>query len=464
MSLTLSSRGAIALAAAVAGALAPAAAFATPYEQVTRGSGPYATASTGVEQSYAQAVGDVGRYVGFKGKLSDGQAGAFIRDVQTNLTSQPGGTAAKEIFGIDRAETKVLVGRQRNGFAEVAVTPLAGGGTSKVIYTAPAGSSTADLSGALSGDGSTAAVRDYAAGKIVKINVATGATTQVQTATRTTDNAWVLAPQALSDNGQVLAVSPENWLNRPGRIYRDGQPRVDVGDAVAVSADGSTAVWRDYDAAARTYRVNVRKLANGQTKTAPLPAYELPWISADGNMLITNFLNTAAPNRKFDWATGAWSDVTGRFANYGGLRSQNGRFVVYRAMSQQILIDSTNTHIVGANDPVSADLYLNVEGRYWCGSGSWGSKNEGSISAELLATGPTIGFAPKAVKADVKLAVDQSVFKTATLTVAATPTGGNATFARFVGSPDVGRVSSTLTDEQGRVIPGLSQWTWGQCG
>ena len=73
----------LAAVAAAAASAVPAASSAASYEQITRTSGAYATAST-LPNVTPTGVGDVGRFVSF---------GPYIRDIQNNLTTQPGGSA-----------------------------------------------------------------------------------------------------------------------------------------------------------------------------------------------------------------------------------------------------------------------------------------------------------------------------------------------------------------------------------
>lgn len=432
---------------ATLGAVLPSSAVAgQSYEQVSRTSGPYETALV-ADSSSASAVGDVGRFAGFRATFPDGQSGAFVRDIRSNLTTQPGGAATKQIWGFDRAETKALIAREIGGKVELRIAPLVGGGTSKLIYSTT-GAYYYGLQAALSGDGSTVVASDWFAGRVVKINVATGAVTQLQTTDRTNANAWELGPQSISDDGKTVVIG-RPYLDaagkRGGRLYRDGFPVVELGEPAVLSPDGSTVAYAAPYDPNLTYRVVVRKTATGATKTWATDDWGQPWISSDGAKLA---ISQSGRVFELDTATGVVG-APGPSIGFGytGLRSPSGRFSL-----GSVLIDTTGADLLGASDPVSADFYLKLGATYNCRTFG---KNYGTVNVTLLSK--PLSFAPKSVTAEVKLYVDVSLLKTATIPVS------TSTSAPFTGNPTYYRVEAKVTDELGRVTTGSLKYRFAGC-
>lgn len=436
----------------------PASAGAQPWEQVNRGSGPYTTAPVASGYSPASAVGDVGRYAGFRATFEGGATGGFIRDVRTNLTTQPGGTATMEVLGFDRAETKALIVRQFATRIELAITPLQGGGASRVIYSTPViGTGPADyyrVRAKLSGDGSTVVAVDRYAKTVVKINVATTAKTVLQSIGDTAADVWELPAQAISDDGRLVSLA-RPYFNEAGalngRIYRDGAILVQVESSAALSPDGSTLVWRKPSTGAYTW--NLRKLATGITSTLTAPSYSDLWVSSNGSKLIlSRGVYPGYTPQQYDVATATWTALSGVYEKSVGLLSPNGRFSL-----GTLLVDRTGADIPGAEDPLSGDHYVKPGATYNCGSpfGPLFGKNYGEVQGTLL-TKP-VEFAPAAVRAEFKLYVDGTLLKT----VSVLP--GQSVQAPFKGSPQRYRVLSQVTDDQGRVTSGTSVGYFAGC-
>ncbi len=444
--------GFAAAAAALAAATCSPAAVAQPWQQINRTSGSYTTALVDSTAS-ATAAGDLGRYVGLRATFSPTLSGGFIRDVRTNLTTQPGGTATKEVLSIDRAETKALIVREFPARIELAITPLQGGGTSKVIYSTPVtGTEAANyyaVRAQLSGDGSTVVAVDRYAKTVVKINVATLAKTTLQSIGSTNETVWELPSQAISDDGRLVA------LKRPyvftagavkGRLYRDAQLVAEVDGEPALSPDGSTLIWAS-PSTVGGYPWSVRKLATGVTTSFTAPSWGDLWISSNGSKLLGG-VNSAGV-QEYDVASGTWRTLTGEFEQTLPL-SRNGRF-----SAGQVLLDRTGADIPGADDPLSGDFYVKLGATYNCGAYPPFGTNYGEVQGTLL-TKP-VRFAPKAVKATFKLYVDNSLLKT----VEVLP--GQSVQAAFKGSPKYHRIVATVTDELGRVTTGTVERRFAGC-
>ncbi len=446
----------LAASVVVAAAALPATAAAQPWEQVTRTSGSYATALVD-STAQATAVGDVGRYAGIRANFGAGVYGGFIRDVQTNLTTQPGGSATKEVLDFDRAETKALIVREFPGRVELAITPLQGGGTSKVIYTAPVPSSSTayyyNLRAKLSGDGSTVVAVDRYAKTIVKINVATLARTTLQPTGTTNEDYWELPTQAISDDGTVVSVARpyiDAAGKQGGRVYRGTQLIADLEAPAALSPDGSTIVWRKRNGEL-AYSWNLRKLATGTTTSFTAPGWPDLWVSSNGTKLLISSGGYQVGPQQFDVATATWTTLTGVYErSFGKVLSRNGRFAL-----GDLLIDRTGADIPGATDPLSGDYYVKLGATYNCGAYPPFGTNWGEVQGTLL-TQP-VAFAPKSVKATFKLYVDNSLLKTITVLP------GQSVQAAFKGSPKYHRIVASVTDELGRVIPGTVERRFAGC-
>ncbi len=464
-------RAALAAAAVLSAAALPSAASAQPYEQVSRTTGPYSTALAANLGVGPAAVGDVGRLVAFQGSFSNGLQGAFVRDVRTNLTTQPGGSATKQIWGFDRAETKALISRVFNDRVELAITPLVGGGTSKVVYTAPTPNGPrwyGDVPAVLSGDGGTVVFADntavsaqgtYVKGPITKIDVATGARTTLP-APPAGFPAWELSPygQAVSDDGKTVAVRTAVFANgqvaEVNRVYIDGQAPIETPSQAIVGPNG-TAAWGN----PATGNVVARK-PNGTLVTlgGGGEAYG-KWLSADGTKLLTKFPSSDGVIQQWDVAQGGWwTPITGPYATLSGLWSPNGKFVLRNDGKQTFLVDRTGAEIPGAEDPISADNYIKLSATYSCGSvlGPLFGKNYGDVIVTLFRQ--PVPYAAKSSKATVQLYVDTSLLKTATINFSETVK------APFKGSPKNYRTAATVTDELGRVVNATISQPFSQCG
>lgn len=465
---------AFAAAATFAAATLPAAASAQPYEQVSRTSGAYSTAlAAGPYGVEPLAVGDAGRLVGFRGSFSNGLSGAFVRDVRTNLTTQPGGSATKQIWGFDRAETKALISRVFADRVELAITPLVGGGSSKVIYTAPTPKGPSwygVVPAVLSGDGSTVVLTDNSAisaegtsvkGPVTKINVATGARTTLP-APPAGFPAWSLPTsgeqQAVSDDGRTVAVRSAVFVNGQlsaiNRVYVDGQAVVETPSTVIVGPNG-TAAWGN----PATGNIVARKPGGAQVTLNGGGRAEGKWLSADGTKLFTTFPGSDGTLEQWDVAQGGfWTPVTGQFATLSGRWSPNGKFVLRNDAKQVFLVDRTGADIPGAEDPISADNYLYLTATYTCGSpfGPLFGKNYGDVILTLFRQ--PVPYAAKSSKANVQLYVDTSLLKTATINFSETVK------APFKGSPKNYRTVATVTDELGRQVSATVSWPFSQCG
>ncbi len=472
--MTLLSRTTAVAAAALTAAALPAVATAQPYEQVSRTTGASSTALAANPGVEGVALGDVGRLVGFRGSFSNGLSGAFVRDVRTNLTTQPGGAATKQIWGFDRAETKALISRVFPDRIELAITPLVGGGTSKVVYTAPTPKGPSwygTVPAVLSGDGSTVVLTDnsaispegtYVQGPVTKINVATGARATLPTPPAGFP-AWSLATgeQVVSDDGKTVAVVTSKYdpvrseVLRVNHVYRDGQPVLATPTTAIVGPNGTIA-WGD----PATGKIVARKPSGTQvTLGGGGDVHGTKWLSADGTKLLTKFPASDGTMQQWDVAQGGWwTPVTGQYATLPGRWSANGKFVVRNDGKQTFLVDRTGAEIPGAEDPISADNYLKLSATYTCGSvlGPLFGKNYGDVYVTLFRQ--PVPYASKSSKATVQLYVDTSLLKTATINFSETVK------APFKGSPRNYRTVASVTDEQGRVVNATVSWPFGSCG
>lgn len=455
-----------AAAVSVAAALAPAAASAASFEQVSRSSGAYTTAGT-IPDQQATGLGDIGRFVSF---------GRYVRDVQANLTTQPGGSATVRTYGIDRLETKVLIGRQFSNRIELAVTPLTGGGLSKVLYTVPNVNviDNALASVNLSVDGTTAEFCDYSTGQTKSVNTATGAITLLNAGAGQYNCAFALDRNLVSWDRRTRLTSPLGPLGGgTWQVVRDGNvvETLDEPRFPTVSGDGNTVVYGiRTPGRIGTSTIVVRRLSTGATTTLTLPAGHDDlnglWLSERGDRLIPLELSGGIEGQ-LNTTTGAWSLINSPYATpvsyargaVSQVLSPSGRFGLLAPARELALVDFTGADIPGASDPLSGDIYVEGTSAYLCGKlfgFPWPANNYGTLYATMLAK--PVPWAPALRSANVTFRVDSTTIKTVN---GLTP--GARAEASFTGDRRNRTLTVTSTDELGNTATGAVTNYLGPC-
>jgi hypothetical protein len=435
-----------AVAAAVVLAL-PVAASAASYEQVSRTSGAYSTATSLPGEMPATGVGDVGRFVSF---------GPYVRDVQNNLTTRPGGAATVLTYGLDRLETKVLIARSFADRVELAVTPLTGGGQSKVLYTVPGISLVYNALAyvSMSVDGSTVDFCDQQTGQSKSVDTVTGAITLLAQGSGAyhCDTITGRGPTSWDRRTRIVPTQTTDGSYQY-TVRRDGAPIYWFAHAVfpRLSGDGSTLVYGVDPIGLGQRPIVVVRLATHTATRFTLPTKYVGtddlWISPTGDRIVP-LQAAGAKSEQMDTTTGAWSTFGGPYAGSARLLAPSGRFALLTAGYETVLADLTGADIPGASDPLSADVYTTSTYTYICGrilGLRWPPYNNGSIGVTLVAK-PT-PWAPALQKADVTVKLGASrTLQTVTGALPGTTVGGS-----FTGDYTQWSATVTTTDVDGRV-------------
>lgn len=454
----------------------PAAAGAAPYEQVSRATGPAGASITRTTGSPV-AVGDVGKYAAY-------QAGSrsFIRDIRTNVTTDLGWSNEVSVIGFDRSETFALLERQSSAEARLSVLPLpVGSAPERTVYTAPAGA-LAPTATRLSADGSTAVFNDGAARELRSVDVASGAVTTLSAAYP--QYGWSVREFSVSANGRRVlgydfATAETTIFTRTttgvtaeptpigGMISPDGS-------AVVRLDSSSNGLWVIRDPVGpepwTVTEFTPPSGATGITRLVPR------WLSPNGSVVVLarSYVDGADPFPAFalNTTTGATGPFGGRFRESiaaapgqsmhgfgeGTLISPSGRMALLPVSGQIVLANLTGTHIIGANEPLSADVYFNFWFTQRCTTSLLGGTK--FFGTQTLKVRRPASWAPMPTRYDVQMLVDTTLLKSGS------PANGESYTVNWAGRPRYHRAKVAVTLPDGQVTQtewSLSGGYYGAC-
>lgn len=447
------------VATSIALLAAPSLASAAPYEQVTPAT---ADGSPPSYNSRPSAVGDVGRFVGFNA------GGARVRDIQTNTVSQPGGPATDAIVGMDRLERTVLVHRTFADRSELALVPLTGGGASRVLYTVRPATGLWTTDAALSTDGTTVIVNDRSALELRAVDTATA---KVATLERY-DEASTLQPvsrNGLSTNGGVyLGADPA--IPEQGKVYIRSAAGAWTGKGYhlpasgVLSGDGTTVVWTvGGSVASSRYAASTTTFQKIVGPPGSATGAEVARVSPDGAMAVLyayvpSYGVPAQPALSVNVKTGAASVYGGRYSTslvgpsdpngvYGfTLFGPSGRFALVPISQQLAIVDVTDTHIVGANDPFSGDIFTAFFTTVQCSGTPYGLGIDKFWGTMILRFRRPVTWIPLPQKAVTTLIAGTTVVKT-------TPVANQETITvAWNGRPATFTAKTAITLADGTVV------------
>lgn len=451
-------RSALLSSAIALAAIAPSAASAAPYEQVSRASGP-AGASIG---GSPLAVGDVGKFAGFRASSN-----IFVRDIRTNATANLGTTSEVSLMGFDRAETVALLVRYGATQSTLVALPLpVGSAPERVLYTAPAGALRPDAR--LSADGSTVAFNDTVARELRTVDVATGAVTTLSASTDYPQDGWSLREGSISTSGRTILgydgmtgqttiftrtaagiTAERTWLG--GMVSGDGSTVVKIDQS-------GTGFWIVRDPVGPAPWTTTR-----YTPPAPLPAAPelvLRWVSSNGSIAAVTRTTPEAPDAypafAVNTSTGVTAPFGGRFresmagvpdrygygAGAGVLLSPSGRMSLLPVSGQIVFADLTGTHVIGANEPLSADVYFNFWFTKSCSTSLLGGTK--FFGTQLLKVRRPASWAPTPTRYDAQLLADTTLLRSGS------PAEGQTWSVNWSGRPRYHRAKVTVTYPDGQ--------------
>lgn len=441
---------------------APTAAVAAPYEQVSRATGA-AGASIMRSTGSPVALGDIGKYAGY-------QAGSrsFLRDIRTNVTTDLGWSTEVSVIGFDRSETFALLLRQDSEGARLTALPLpAGSSAERTVYSAPPRALDATNT-RLSSDGSTVVFNDAAAKELRSMDVASGAVTTLST--DYPQYGWSVREFSVSANGRrVLGYDDATASTTIFTRTASGVTAEPTPIGGMLSPDGSAVVR--IDSLNNAFWVVRDPVGPAPWTTTPFtPPAPSPgaagltprWLSPTGSVLV---IARSAPDAYNAYPPFALNTTTGTTGPFGGrfresiagtpgtsthgygegtLISPSGRMALLPVSGQIVLADLTGTHIIGANEPLSADVYFNFWFTQRCTT-SWltGTKFFGT---QTLKVRRPASWAPMPTRYDAQMLVDTTLLKSGS------PANGDTWTVDWAGRPRYHRAKVAVTLPDGQVV------------
>lgn len=436
----------------------PSAAGAAPYEQVSRATGPAGAAISG----RAVAIGDVGRYAAFRSDVS------YIRDIRTNVTTPLGADGEVSVIGFNRAETFALLLRRAADGDRLVAAPLPIGSAPERVVYATSGPALAESSVRLSADGSTAVLNDAIARELRSVDVASGTVTTL--ATSYPDGGWRLGEYAVSANGRTVLAT--NYTAGKAIVFE----RSAAGAVTTVptelgggqlSPDGSAVLLVGFSGkegwVARDPIGPGASTSTRFTPPAPTPiagSLAARWISADGSTVVVARKQpgdlAGYPAFAVTIATGAVAPFGGRFREsiagepnqYGWgstdatIIAPGGRKALMPVSGQLVLADLSGAHMIGANEPLSADTYFNFWNLTKCTNTLGQARFFGT---QTLKVRRPATWAPLPARYDVQMLADTTLLRSGS------PTNGETWTANWSGRPRYHRAKVTVTLPDGQV-------------
>ncbi|MBJ7472608.1 MAG: hypothetical protein JHD16_14975 [Solirubrobacteraceae bacterium] len=451
----------IAAAAVVVGLALPSAATAAPYEQVSRATGP-AGASTQRTAASPVAIGDVGRFAGYQASSM-----VYIRDIRTNVTTTLGTVSEVSIAGFDQSERFAVITRRTPTVDRLVALPLpVGSGAERVIYTSP-GTGISDAH--LSIDGSTVVLSDTAAQQLRSIDVASGAVTTLSPSIP--EFGWGLGAFSVSANGRtVLAVDLKNGDRT---VFRRGPSGVTTESVVVggmLAPDGSATVavttfGQGNFAVVRDPLGPEPWTSTPFTPPAPSPGpggLAARWVSTDGKRLVIVRSEPEAydgyPSFQVDTSTGAVSSFGGRFRSsvagtpgkyvpgygQGTMLSPSGRMALLPVSGQLVIADLSGAHLIGANEPLSADVFFNFWVSQRCSTSLFQPPK--FFGTQTLKVRRPADWVAMPLRYDVKMYADNTLLKSGS------PVNGETYTVNWAGKPRFHRAQVSVTLSSGQIV------------
>ncbi len=332
------------------------------------------------------------------------------------------------LAGFNRSETMALLVRYAADSSQLVALPLpVGSAPERVLLTAPKSALGSDAK--LSADGSTVVFSDAYAKELRALDVASGTVTTLST--EYPQYGWRLREGSVSASGRTVL----------GYDYATGTTTIftrDAGGQISaertslggmVSGDGSTVVkLEQYQREFWLVRDPVGPAPFTTTRlTLPAPVPETPsvvlrWVSPSGSLAAIARTTWNAPDAYpafvANTSTGATASFGGRFresiagstdSGVGTVISPSGRIALMPVSGQLVLADLSGTHLVGANEPLSADVYYNFFSTQKCDTSLLSGPR--FFGTQTLKVRRPASWAPMPTRYDAQMLVDTTVLK-----------------------------------------------------
>ncbi len=200
----------------------------------------------------------------------------------------------------------------------------------------------------------------------------------------------------------------------------------------------------------------------GTSATSPAPLLTPRWLSANGNLVVVARAELApanpVPATVVNTSTGATAPFGGRFreslaggpsefvsgGGQGTLLSPSGRMALLPVGGQLVLTDLWGAHLVGANEPLAADVYYAFGYTGRCTSSVLTGPR--FFGTQWVTVRRPASWIALPTRYDVQLLADTTLLK------GVSPAEGETVSAAWSGRPRYHRAKVTVTGADGRVV------------